>query len=492
MRGMTSETDAKEQAGRHVAAGDAAFAATLWDEAVSAYEAALALASEHGEAAGVDEAAVLVRVGACCWSMSQARTAWRTLRQAMALYRDRGDGAGFARATVEVLRIWGPWERQLAMANEALDMLAALDASDAATRRERAYLHARLLMATSWRGRNERWEEALRIGEAHGFGDILASRIEDASWMAYRTRGDLAESIRLADEAFNAYAAAGAHERACQVLRGIGFSAFEIGALDRGVALARRCVEYARSVHLKFHEELALTDLAGEAFARADYGRCHAVLDELTTNTDFRADLYRMWIVERSGDTRQAVRMMVDPERAGRAATGMSQTHGAAAGVMYRAGLLEPARRELEQWAEIATETHDLSIEAPVLFECIAALGDDQLVQRVCDSYEVQEEGGPRIPMFATLSGRACAPAHGAMLVRLGRIDDAERVYMDGLHLCERERMPVDAGLCLSGLADVWASRGDEAMAADFRARSRTALEASGARLYLDGLAPST
>jgi hypothetical protein len=207
------------------------------------------------------------------------------------------------------------------------------------------------------------------------------------------------------------------------VLRGIGFSAFEMGALDRGVERARRCVAYARSVHLKFHEELALTDLAGEAFARAYYGRCHAVLDELTTNTDFRADLYRMWIVERSGDTRQAVRMMVDPERAGRAASGMSQTHGAAAGVMFRAGLVEPARRELEQWAEIATETHDLSIEAPVLFECIAALGDDEL--SAARLRLVRGAGGGRAPHppVRDAVGAACAPAHGAMLVRLGRLD---------------------------------------------------------------------
>ena len=75
--------------------------------------------------------------------------------------------------------------------------------------------------------------------------------------------------MRLAEEAFESYVSEGAHERACQVLRGIGFSGFEVGDLDRGVELARRCVEYARSVHLKFHEELALTDWAGEAFARA-------------------------------------------------------------------------------------------------------------------------------------------------------------------------------------------------------------------------------
>ena len=107
---------------------------------------------------------------------------------------------------------------------------------------------------------------------------------------------------------------------------------------------------------------------------------------------------------------------------------------------MYRAGLHEPAKRELEQWAEIITDDRDLAIEAPVLFECIAALGDDDLVRKVCDSYEIHRADQPPSPTYATLSGRAVAPAHGAMLMRLRRIDDAERVYREGLAWCERER----------------------------------------------------
>jgi tetratricopeptide (TPR) repeat protein len=476
---MAEPQDPRTEALAHRAAADAAFAATQWQDAVAEYEAALSLATAEGNPA-LDEAEILTRLGSAYWSMSEARTGWRTLRRAMSLYRDRGDALGFARATVEVLRIWGPWERQLAMSNEALEMLGG-DDLDA----ERAYLRARLLMATSWRGRDERWNEAIAIGEKHGFADIVASKVEDASWRSYRNGGPIDEWVGLALEAHQAYASVGAHEPACGCLRSCSFSLLECGDLDRGAEMARRCIEYARGKHLKFHEELALTDLAGEAFARADYDRCVAVLDELMTNTDFRADLYRMWIVERSGDTKRAVQMMVDPERAGRAATGMSQTHGAAAGVLYRAGIEEPAKRELEQWAEIAEHGHDLAIEAPVLFECIAALGSDELVRKTCNAYEAHDADGPRIPVFATLSGRAVAPAHGALLVRLGRLDDAERVYRDGLHWCERERVPVDAGLCLAGLADVSAARGDDEMAADYRSQARGLFEAHGAALYL-------
>jgi hypothetical protein len=194
-----------------------------------------------------------------------------------------------------------------------------------------------------------------------------------------------------------------------------------------------------------------------------------------------------MWMVELRGDTKTAVQMMVDPERAGRATTGMSQTHGAAAGVLYRAGLEEPAKRELEQWGEIARQGADLAIEAPALFECIAVLGDDELVKAVCEAYEVQQLKGPRIPTYATLQGRACAPAHGAMLVRLGRLDDAELVYRQGLAWCERERVPVDAGLCMRGLADVAAKRDDAALAEEFERQAVAIFEEHGATLYLNG-----
>jgi hypothetical protein len=407
--------------------------------------------------------------------MSEARTAWRTLRRAMALYREAGDATGFARATVEVLRIWGPWERQREMADEALEMLGESE----------PYLRARLLLATSPRGHDERWAEALRIAEAHGYEDILASRTQEDSWQVYRETGDIEALIALALEAHATYARLKAYEPACASLRGAGFATLEHGLLDRGAEIARRCVEYARSVHLRFHEELALTDLAGEAFARADYDRCRSVLDELTTRTDFRADLYAMWMVELSGDTKAAVQMMVDPERAGRASTGLSQTHGAAAGVLYRAGLHEPAKRELDQWAEISRQNGDMNIEAPVLFECIVGLGDDALVREVCESYERSPDALP-IPTFCTLSGRAVAPTHGALLMRLGRTDDAERVYREGLAWCDRERVPVDAALCVRGLADVATARDDSSSAEGLRSRARELFERHGARLYLN------
>lgn len=473
---MGADTDVANRALQHKAAADAAYERTLWSDAAREYEAALSLMSGADDGLGLDEAELLTHLGSCYWSMSEARTAWRTLRRAMQLYRERGDGLGLARATVQVLRIWGPWERQQAMADEALELLGP---------NGDPYLRARLLLSTAWRGRDERFDQAMAIAEEHGFEDLLTQRAQNDAFVAYRNTGDIDAMIETSLRSFDSYARLGAFQPATMTLRQTGFGTLEHGLLDRGSEIARKCVEYARSVHLKFDEELALTDLAGVHFARADYDACNDVLGELTTNTDFRADLYRMWMVERSGDTKTAVQMMVDPERAGRAATGMSQTHGAAAGVLYRAGLEDPARRELEQWAEIGRQNGEMVIEAPVLFECIAALGTDELVAEIVEGYENPKPGESRAPTFAVLSGRAAAPTHGALLTRLLRFEDAERVYREGLAWCERERVPVDAGLCLGGLGGLAMARGETEEAEALLLRARSIFTEHGALLYL-------
>src|SRR3990170_964347 len=148
---------------QHRLTAERAMDATLWDEAAREYEAALSLVAA-GEAAGEDEAALLTALGACYWNLAEARTAWRTLRRAISLCRDRGDGAGMARATVEILRIWGPPERHRAMADEAL---AALGDGD-------PYLRALLLLRREWHEQNSAaFAEVMAIAREHGFQDLL-------------------------------------------------------------------------------------------------------------------------------------------------------------------------------------------------------------------------------------------------------------------------------------------------------------------------------
>ena len=48
-------------------------------------------------------------------------------------------------------------------------------------------------------------------------------------------------------------------------------------------------------------------DAAGVLFARCEYDRCHELLDQIPANADFRADLYRLWMLELRGDRRGAL-----------------------------------------------------------------------------------------------------------------------------------------------------------------------------------------
>src|SRR5437879_3701241 len=131
--------NAAETAREHRLNAERAAEATLWADAIREYEACLSIVSA-GDAPDEDEAALLTALGSCYWNLSEARTARRTLRRAIALYRDRGDSVGLARATVEILRIWGPPDRQRAMAEEAFEALGDRD----------PYLKARLLLRLRW------------------------------------------------------------------------------------------------------------------------------------------------------------------------------------------------------------------------------------------------------------------------------------------------------------------------------------------------------
>src|SRR5437763_3435901 len=371
---MTSDT---QTAREHRLTAARAAEATLWADAIREYEACLSIVSS-GEAPGEDEAALLTALGSCYWNLSEARTAWRTLRRAIALYRDRGDVVGLARATVESLRIWGPPDRKRAMTEEAFEALGDAD----------PYLKARLLLRLRWFDEDnaKKFEQARAIADDHGFADILCARDEEAAWTALNA-GGVDDALPISLRLHETFARLKAYDPAAGVLRGAGFATLAHGHLDRGEQLARRCLEYARSVHLVFTEHLALMDLAGVAFARADFDRCRQIVDEAPESTDFRGDLYRMWIAELRGDTREALALMVNPERGGGASTAVSQTHGAAAGVLYRAGNEDAAKQELEAWAEIARPRESFPDEAPALFECVAALGSDELVGIVHDAY---------------------------------------------------------------------------------------------------------
>ena len=199
--------------------------------------------------------------------------------------------------------------------------------------------------------------------------------------------------------------------------------------------------------------------MVGIAFARGEDRQCEELLAQAPGETDFRGDLYRMWLAEARGDTDGAIRLMVDPARGGNATTAMGQLHAAAAGTMYRAGRTDAARQALRAWADVPRGwdgwEEDLCIESPVLTDCLIALGDDALVRQLYGAFAERDRRSKAPFRFSTLQGRALAPTRGAVALKLGHLVEAEHHYREGLDWCEEQRCVRDAELCRAGLSNV-------------------------------------
>lgn len=416
--------------------GERAEAATLWRDAATAYERCLSLNSPDE-----DEATLLTAAGRCYWNLSEARTAWRMLRRAITLYEQRGDALGQARATIEILRIWGPPDRHRAMAQAAIDALGDGDAH------LRALLLVRLARyaGSDWQ---ETFDRGTAIARAHGFADILAIAREREGWVA-GDEGRYEDGIAALLDVHETFARMKMHDSAAGTLRGAGYAALECGLLDRGYDIARRAFEYARDVHLEFNTQLAQMDMAGVHFARGDLDACQATLGLVPHAQDFRGDLYRLWVAERRGEGEAALRHLPDPARGGNTPTAMGQLHAAAAAALHHAGRRAAAAQALRAWSEVARDPPgDAGEEAAVLVDVLPALGDDDLLRLVHGGFHNEAMPRTMLARFSPLQGRAVAPVHAAIAHRLGLAGHGREVAREGAAWCERERLAHDAALC--------------------------------------------
>jgi len=425
---------------RDAAAAEAAFD---WHTAAEAYEQAL---SAGGDA--VDEGALLTAVGRCYWNLGEPRTAWRSLRRAISLFQQRSDGVGQALATLEILRIWGPPDRQQAMVDEALEALG--DGETA--------LRARLLIRYPWIAEDaeDRWREGVELGERHNLQDVLASRTQNEAWRELEA-GRLDAFVEGLSAAHEAYAAMGIHDAASACLRNVGFHLIEYGMLDRGYEFAQRAFDYAMRVRFSFSAQLGLMDMAAVRYARGEFDACEALLAQSPGETDFRADLYRAWMMEARGDVEGALRMIVSPERSGKAPSAAGQIHASAAGVLFRAGRTDAAREAMGAWDSVENRGDNGAYfaESPAMVECLLALADERLLRKVYDVFRERQESAPIVLRFATLQGRSVAPVQAGVTAKLGMREEAARLYREGIEWCEREGCARDAELCRAGLAAI-------------------------------------
>ncbi len=74
----------------------------------------------------------------------------------------------------------------------------------------------------------------------------------------------------------------------------------------------------------------------------------------------------------------------------------------------------------------------------------------------------------------------------GAIALRLGQVEEADRCFTQGLEWFTRERCPIEAGRCHQGLAEVAERRGDHALAMQHLDAAGELFARYGAKLYLD------
>ena len=139
--------------------------------------------------------------------------------------------------------------------------------------------------------------------------------------------------------------------------------------------------------------------------------------------------------------------------------------HGQTARLLFNAGERDKASVVLGKWEEgfrrIETKEPFLPLQAlSNVDEALIALGSDELAAtafRVLSHY----------PNYVIPWGLSWPLPHlrGELARRLGHADVAEDAYERGLEWATRERVPVEAGRCLQGLAGMAEARGDVALA---------------------------
>ena len=461
-----------------------------WDEAARQYERCLTLVTEAEDRLGQDEAELLTALGRCARDDGQNRPAWRALMRALTLYRQRGDGVGFARAFLESNQVPAPPERTFPLLKEAIELLGASD----------PHLEARLLSTVLFAGprfsSKEKTEaargRAFELVATHGFEDVEADLLAADAHQASRN-GEVARSLELLREAFERHTRLGLPRMAAGNAYNIATLILQTGSLDEGRAAAEQALAYAEAHHIRHFEENSAGLLLALMLARCDFAGFDALAAESTSVASWVVTFLRSARAELAGDIDGALALLPDEAAAAGLPAFLTLIHGTRARVLVNAGQHGRARQELrvvrDAWdaLQFATTHEGVALGfsgLAVLDEALTQVGDDTLLRAV-DAFRREDPYASQQNYFA-FGGRTMQRIYGDVALRLDQLEEAERLYRAGLAWCERERCPVEAGRCLHGLAEVAERRSDPTEALSLFDRAAVLFREHGAKLYLD------
>ena len=453
-------------------------ARSLWEEAASHYGACLIAWEAESQPRILDEFELRLARGVCLRNAADWRPAWRELRRAFDLGAERGSGVQMARAALELTEMNAPYQRISVVAEQALTALGDGD----------PVLRARLL---AWFSEWEHGElgktraaEAIRLADEHGVDDVLALlAATHMSWELYQA-GEVLEIGARRRRAHTALASVGRVATAARML-------LEAGSVEMWgghIALAERTFltgyEFARAHRLAFYTPRLLSRVGNIVFARCDWERLDAIIDELGSGPDVVSHPHEMTRAELRGEFDRAVALMPDPESAGNIPAYLAYIHGARARVLCNAGRLHDARQEIIEWYRAFDAQPGLrrggDLGSSTLSEidtAVASLGTEAACRELYQELQARP--------WARFGGRGWDVIRGALAERLGMPAEAERHYVAGRDWAGREGLPVEEGRCLLGLARL-AHAERKGRAAAIAHRAAVLFGEHGAELYAE------
>jgi class 3 adenylate cyclase len=453
-----------------------------WDVAARHYEHCLALVSEAEDALGEDEAALLTALGICSRNDGEWRAGWRSLMRAISIYRERGDAANMAHVTLEALLIDAPPARQLALIQDALAVLGDGDPS----------LEARLLgcltspefaaLVDKETGRAAE-QRAAALADAHGLEDVKAQLlVNDAS----RSFGlaEFERSAALYGQGYELFARLGRPNEAAKSLWFGATSFLVAGRLDEGKEATEQTFAYAREHRIRWFENNSAAYLAGLMVARCDFTGFEALAEERAGDVGYPIPLLKAWRAQVAGDHERALNLLPDPAVAGGFPMYLSHILGARARVMLNAGRVEEARQEFTRLREVPQATSSVS-ELDYLDEALPHLADDAFIE-AAEKLLHRGHTAATPALYDPIAAMCTDRIFADIVLHRGSVDEAAEHYQRSLAWCERERLPIEAGRCLQGLAEVSECRGERAEALQLLDRAAALFQQHGARLYLD------
>jgi class 3 adenylate cyclase len=473
-------------------AGQQAEAQFAWDVAARHYESCLALVSEAADALGEDEAALLTRLGICSRNDGEWRAGWRSLMRAVSIYRERGDAPGVARVTLEALLIDAPYPRLFALIQDAL---AALGEGD-------PYLQARLLgrltspefaaLGDQETGRAAA-QRAAELADTHGFEDVKAQLLMNNA-RKFSGLADFGQAAALSGQAYELFARLGRPNEAAESLFYLATYILVPGRLDEGKAAMERSFAYAHEHHIRWYEDNSAAMLAALTFARCDFAGFETLAEERAADVGYPIPLLKAWRAEMEGDHERALNLLPDPAIAGGFPVYLAHILAARARVLFNAGRVEQARQEFTRLREVMQASPTAVIQDGVamersatdyLDEALPHLADDAFLKAVEKNMGRWREAATPT-FYDPIAGCCSYRIFADLAVHRGSLDDAAERYRRSLAWCERERLPIEAGRCLQGLAEVSERRGERAEALRLLDRAAALFQQHGARLYLD------